>query len=371
MNHRPINSLTEDFAALGLVENNEESLDEMNPNQLAADFAKRMKKRGGKTISPKKPGKPGMDAAEDFDFDLEDEVEEGIKIVRRKKLRGAGVGKMHHDAKVYAATHKNQRKIAANRPEAKRHRAILAKKPKARKGFARVQSDVDLGNLGGTIQALGEATNTVALQQAFTNLYRFGRKLSEGYQGLIEQDYVSQHVSYPTMKESSALMAKEAYSFAKALVAHDEFLSVADQGLLQDHAERMTKHLGELAEVLSDTETAIAIDEGTFDPEVHDADFAAMFGVSIEEEDDFGFDDDLEEMEQRYGERHMQPIHGYGNQPNEMTYSVMHPLGISKVGQREKLVLAKQLPRETAEDEDLDGDSLDEGDTDDHFWDLR
>jgi len=46
------------------------------------------------------------------------------------------------------------------------------------------------------------------------------------------------------------------------------------------------------------------------------------------------------------------------NEPSDETFNVMHPLGISRADSREKLVLARQLRRETAEDVDFDEDDL-------------
>jgi hypothetical protein len=351
--NRPINSLQEDFAALGLVEMEDQPGAAMDPRQKAMQ-KKQLKQR----MKLDKMKLSGM-KREDEDFEDEEDLEE-VRLVRRKKLRGAKAAKRRRAAHMDYLKHRSQRKRAAKKPAAIRRRRRLAKMPAAPKGRMRMLSHVELGNLGHTIQSLGETTNTAALQQAFSNVFRYAKSVAGGYNDLIEQDLVSKYVSYPDMMQSAIDTAQEAQTFAQALAEHDEFLSVADQGLMQDHIEELANHLAEMAEVLSDTETAVAIEEGTFDPEIHDVELASDFGVPLDE------DEYLEAAEQKYGEAPMTPIAGWGNEPDELVFNVMHPLGITKVGHREKLILAKQVPRETNEDEDLFADNLDDIELDEY-----
>lgn len=343
MNNRPIHTLEEDFARLGL-------LDEMDaPGAAQPDPAQQRKQRalGRKQKAlDKAKAKVGMQPQQaDIDFEGDD-IEE-MRLVRKRRIRGIKKIKARKAAKRYYQQHRARIARMKKTVKAKRRRHKLAKMPKARRGFIRRMESTGLGNLGGVVSALGQPFNTAELQQTYSNLRRLGHSAAEGFGEIMDEGFVSSIVDFGLMQEAAVGIANEATMFAQALAEHEDHLTVADQNLMQEHVDRLIEELDRIVTVMLETKDVCGLTEDEDDLD-----------------DDFDFeDDDLEEME--YGESPMPMVHGYGNEPDESTFSVMNPLGIQKVGSREKLILAKQLPRESTEDEEFDGDDLGE-----HYWDL-
>jgi len=175
MYNRPIKSLEEDFAALGLVEA-DDSGSEMDP-----------RKKGLKKVPMNSAQKRAMqkqaaqDNMEDFDFD--GEPLEELRLKKIKKLRGVKAMKAHRQAHKWYLGHKSQVRKKARTVKAKRRRLKLSKMPKARRGYRRVGlvAGTSLGNMGGAITNLNGNTNLGGLQEVFVNLTRWASSIRDGY----------------------------------------------------------------------------------------------------------------------------------------------------------------------------------------------
>ena len=150
-------------------------------------------------------------------------------------------------------------------------------------------------------------------------------------------------------------LANEAIEFASAVEEHGDNISVQDRNLLEHHLSELAIEIDNIADIYWDTTAAIALTEGDDDEE---------FEARMDEEDEYEMvdlaelheagiqvidEEDLAEM--GYGGE--SPLgnfsYGPGNTPNDGTFNVMHPLGISRAGSAESLVSLGQLARESAE----------------------
>jgi hypothetical protein len=359
MSKQRIYSLEEDFQHLGLLGEGKPS-----PKDKKADVLK------AKMDAMKKKGMSYEDA--DLTDEQRAELEE-LKVVRRRKLRGVKAIKARKRSKMYHRAHRAKFARLRKSAKAKRRRKILAKLPKARKGYIRrtnVEGNEALGNIGGVLVSLGSATpNGGPLQSEYMNIVRQASEVRKGYAGLAEE-YVSTNVDFGDVAEAARGIAAEAAMLAEGLEKNEGVISVSDQALMDEHIDSLIEELDDLAAMLAETQAALDIAEGIDEDEDLDEDFD---------------DDTLDEMgyppkndpwggteaipptgstepytggSREHGEHGMKPVHGHGDGPQDATFEVMHPLGISRVDHKEKLVLKNQLSRETTEDEDFNEMSL-------------
>ena len=369
MTKQHIYTLEEDFQHLGLLgeASGDRKLKQAGWAGPLSPAEKKAQAARGKTAKKgKKVDMPYEDA--DLTDEERDSIEE-LKVVRRKKMRGVKALKARKRSKIYARAHRGAAKRLRKSAKSKRRRKILAKLPKARKGYIRrtnIEGNDALGNIGGVLVSLGSATpNGGPLQDEYMNIVRQASQVRKGYASLAEE-YVSTNVDFGDVAEAVRGIAAEAAMMAEGLEKNENIISVNDQNLMDDHIDSLIEELDVLAAMLAETQAAVDIDEGG------------------DEDEDFD-DDVMDEMEyppsndawggteaipptgsnapyaggsQEHGEHGMNPIHGHGGGPQDATFEIMHPLGISRVDHREKLVLKNQLSRETTEDEDVDEASL-------------
>jgi len=384
-NMRPLNTLAEDFAFLGLTEMGEPAGAPVDP-RIAKKQALIAKKMGQLKKLGSKVGMPAEDENFDFDADLDDDFEhdesglsrddllhlpedefmaiahelppdtlQEFKLLRKLIHKGVAFKLKRKEAKKYRKAHRAQiarmgkkyRKTA----RAKRSMKLLAKLPKAVAGkIRRVLSHKEydgLDSIGETLAAISTGTNTASMAKGYSDMWRLAEQTANEFDEL-RDDYVSTLVDFGVMAEACRGIAHEAQRYFKALSENDEVVSAGDRQLLEHHHDDLAEEVEGLALVMLETKAAIGITEGTLDGVDYDGD-----------EDDDEDDDELEEMlgfqsgsalaGGFHGESPMAPITGYGNDSDTGTFNVMMPLGISRVGSREKLMLLQQLAPETSE----------------------
>ena len=356
MSKQRIHTLEEDFRHLGLLGEGKV------PPQFKSKDGKDKKAEAlkAKMASMKKGGMSYEDA------DLTDEERaslEELRVIRKKKMRGVKALKARKRSKIYARAHRAASKRLRKSAKSQRRRKILAKLPKARKGYIRrtnIEGNEALSNIGGVLVSLGSASpNSGPLQNEYLNIVRQASQVRKGYAALAEE-FVSTNVDFGDVAEAVRGISAEAAMMAEGLAKNEGVISVSDQTLMDEHVDSLIEELDELAAMLAETQDSLEIAE------------------SLGEDEDID-DDVLDEMEypptndawggteaipptgsnapysggsKEHGEHSMKPIHGHGDGPQDATFEIMMPLGISRVGHKEKLVLKNQLSRETTEDKD-------------------
>lgn len=379
MNVRPIHSLEEDFQELGV-------LDEMDPmdriqkqqahkqnmlqKQMASKQAALAKQQARQSAMMQK--RLGSDIDHGDDFMDEGDIDEAR--IRIHRMSGGEKAKARKSARKYRRTHKQLLKRIRSSKVYKLHQKALEKIGPAKRGFRRrtkgksVMQRMGLGRkpaapaesawdnfeaLADVVESLRYDTNIEQVGVAFQDLAMFAREVGSGFHE-ISEEYVSTAVDYAVMGDACQEVAEEAMEFATAISEHGEDLPVADQELLLNHLQTLAEELDGLCDVYETDVVAIEMTEGGIDEDdleedemvYLDADDVAELlesGVEIIDEDD---------LEEVYGEAGLKMKYGHGNSPKEHTFNIMHPLGISRVDQQEKLILRQQLARETAEDLD-------------------
>ena len=406
MNGRPIYSLEEDLQQLGVIS-------EMEPDARKAQmFAKqqankqamfaKQQARKQSMFAKKNPGAAQMQQQDAWDdIDSEDVMDEAR--TKTHKMRGISKIMNRIRSRKYYKKMRNVLKRVRKSSVFKRHKAQLGKQGKARKGFRRVVSGfkgimakLGLGkrkpaqNAGvefDSIYALSEMADSLAYDTnvgqygaAYQQLGFIARDISTGFETLAE-DYVSTLVDYSDVAEAAQGIANEALEFARAIEEHGDDVSGSDMALLGDHMEKLVDELAMMAEMYDVNEAAISLTEGD---DYDDEDDEDEDGDDEDDEDgEYVSEEDLDEMIRSgvlvlnesyknqpsasysprrrggpYGESDLDIEYGHGSNPSDETFNVMHPLGISRVDQAEKLVLARQLRRETSEGIEFDEDDL-------------
>lgn len=362
MSKQHIYTLEEDFQHLGL-------LGEMGPGHKGGMKKPYPKDKKEEDLKKKMAAMKG-NASEDTDLtDEERESIEELRVIRRKKMRGVKALKARKRSKIYARAHRAASKRLRKSAKSKRRRKILAKLPKARKGYIRrtnIEGNDALGNIGGVLVSLGSSTpNGGPLQDEYMNIVRQATQIRKGYAGLAEE-YVSTNVDFGDVSEAARGIAAEAAMMAKGLEENQNVISVSDQNLMDEHIDSLIEELDVLAAMLAETQAAVDIDEGVDEDEDVDDDVIDEMGYPPQNDEwggteaipPTGSNDPYTGAPKAYTEHPMKPVHGHGDGPQDATFEIMHPLGISRVDHREKLVLKNQLSRETTEDEDEDFISL-------------
>ena len=386
MNVRPIRSLKEDFQELGV-------LDEMDPAQrVQTQMARKQqqfalmqakKQQQFAKMQAKKMasvgGSPMLNTDLDYDYDDDEDgdIDEAMKV-RVHHMKGAAKAKARKAGRKYRRMHKGllkrirhsgifkamQKKLKKLGPATKGFRrklpgrGLMARMGMGRKVARAEGIEFDFQSMVETVDALRYDTNVGQTGATFQEFALFAREVSSGF-GDLSEDFVSSVVDYGVMSDACSGIAMEAMEYASAIEDHGDDISATDHQLLIGHLRSLAEELDGLCEVYEIDMAAIALTEGDVDIwddegidedelvylDADDIDSLAEQGIDIIDEDD---------LDEEYGESSLQSKYGHGGNPPEKTFNVMHPLGISRVGQREKLILKNQLARESSEDMDWD-----------------
>jgi len=300
-------------------------------------------------------GSTSTSEGDDFDLDGDVLAERSIKL---KKVRGAKKMKSRRYAHKYYKAHKQKLKRLRRSAKYKLRRKKLKRMGGAKKGRRRqipgMSSGIEIA--ANVMESLGHSTNVGQYGVAYQNIALLARDVGASYDTLSEE-YLSSVVDFGVMSDACDGIANEAMEFAQAIEEHTYDLGAQDRALLDHHLDKISEELENIFDVLLDTEAAIDLTEGDDEDDFIDeedmdvVDLGALeeAGVEVIDFDEYQAMLEYDESAYKGGFGHANgQVHSIGN--------VMDPLGISRAGHQEKIVLKNQLRRETAEDMDLDDD---------------
>lgn len=332
MNTRPIHTLAEDFAYLGLVDEMDQPEGaQQTPDAKSTAMQKKLIKAKSQMAGlQKKALKMGMPQEEIeealaniTDEDLEnipDDVEmlDEFKIMKffknllkkgKKKPSRAERQQKAREQKLYrkgrgASVEKRREKGSRFKKLKKLYAKAKAMGKKAvhgaRRMFAQMlggggpkKESYDLDSLGSIITALEHTDDSRHFSAQYADIAELSTEVAKEFRHL-DEHYVDIH--YPLGEAASycELIAEEAREFLGALRERDGKISVEDQRILSSHLTELKHECLAMANYWDDTEILIALDEGRF-PTVATEDEDSFWLLRDDDQGHISEDDDEEE----------------------------------------------------------------------------